>query len=72
MYKNIIFQLLLIICLGVGNATEIKFRKVSKEELREEKCSIDKSAHAAYLYKYRKTYLDLNAGGLVTEVHRKG
>ena len=68
-----ILLVLLVCVLGIkqGLATEIKFRKVTKEELQETECSIDKSAHAAYLYKFRKTYVDFQTGGLITEVHER-
>lgn len=53
---------------------EIKFGKVSKEELSEKSYSGDESANAAYLYKYRRTYFEYNQQegfNLVTDIHER-
>ncbi len=49
------------------------FGKVTKEELLENTCSIDASAHAAILYQYRNTYFTTNATGAIlqTEIHKR-
>ncbi len=54
------------------SAQDYDFGDVSKEELQETFNSIDSSAHACYLYKYRRTHIEYNqATGfqLITEVH---
>ncbi|WP_299557036.1 DUF3857 domain-containing protein [Seonamhaeicola sp.] len=51
-----------------------KFGKVSKEELEETVCSIDSTANAAYLYKYRKSYFEYIQGEgfvLKTEIQER-
>lgn len=53
---------------------EIKFGKVSKEELEEKFHPIDSTASAAYLYKKRRTFYqyDFSTGfQLVTEIHER-
>ena len=56
-------------------AQEVKFGKVSKENLEEEFYPLDSTADAAYLYKKRKTYYEfLQREGrfqIVTEIHEK-
>ncbi|WP_298342021.1 DUF3857 domain-containing protein [uncultured Algibacter sp.] len=50
------------------------FGKVSIEEVKEKTCSIDSTANAAYLYKYRKTYFEYEREQgfeLKTEVHER-
>ncbi|GGF63419.1 DUF3857 domain-containing protein [Wenyingzhuangia marina] len=48
--------LLIIMVLGLNNmkAQDRKFGKITKEELKEEVCSIDSIAEAAYLYKTKE------------------
>lgn len=55
----------------VAYSQNFKFGKVTLEELNEQTCSIDASANAAYLYKYRKTYTEIANGniGLITTVY---
>ena len=56
-----------------GFSQSVEFGDVTKAELQETICSIDSSANAAYLYKYRKTYF-LASGSyveLITEIHEK-
>ena len=51
-----------------------KFGKVSKEELEETVCSIDSTANATYLYKYRDTHYEydkVNGFRLITEIHER-
>ena len=57
--KKIILALTLLITF-LGNAQEIKFGKVSKEELEEKYHPIDSTVNAAYLLKERKTYYKHN------------
>lgn len=55
-------------------AQEVKFGKVSNEELMEEFNPKDSSAAATYLYKYRKTHFEYYKESgfvLVTEVHNR-
>ena len=56
------------------SAQEIKFGKISKEELQEKKHPLDSLAEAAYLYKNKEVFMeyDLNNGWtLVTLVHKR-
>ncbi len=68
---------LLALLLFIGNtlkAQELKFGKVSKEELQEKFNPIDSAAVATYLYKYRSTYFQYTNGNgfeLITEVHER-
>lgn len=66
----------LIVAFTVINlqGQEIKFGKVSKEELSETSYLDDESANAAYLYKYRRTYFsyDQSQGfNMITEIHER-
>lgn len=51
------------------SAQKIELGEISKEDLMEKSYPSDSSANAAYLYKYRNTYID--GRNLVTEVHHK-
>ena len=56
------------------NAQDVKFGKVSKEELEEKSYAEDPSANAVVLYKKRRTYYDYNSQygwTLKTEVHER-
>ncbi|WP_435260748.1 hypothetical protein [Tenacibaculum sp. nBUS_03] len=53
MKKLIIIPFLLLSI--ISNSQEVKFGKVSKEELVEKTHPIDSTAEAAYLYKKRRT-----------------
>ncbi len=68
-------KLLFIILLTFNiNAQEIKFGKVSKEELEEKTHPLDSTADATYLLKKRKTYFkfDTNKGfQVVTDYHER-
>lgn len=66
-------SLMLLLTVAYTNAQEIKFGEVTQEELKEQVCSIDSSANAAVLYKYRNTYFTVNtvSAEMVTEVHEK-
>lgn len=71
--KKTITLLLFIISLN-SFSQEIKFGKVSKEEINEKIHPLDSSANAAYLYKYRRTYYSYNENeGFVvnTEIHER-
>ncbi|MBS9462287.1 DUF3857 domain-containing protein [Flagellimonas sp. 389] len=73
MFKNLTI-VLLIFCLATKSISqEVKFGKISKDELLEKEYINDKSASAAILYKHRNTYLTLSNGNaeLVTEVHER-
>ena len=69
--RNLITLLLTIIVSTTLFSQEIKFGKVSKEELEEKFYPKDSTANAAYLYRYRRTYYehDKNDGfKVITEV----
>ena len=64
----------ILLTASILNAQDYKFGEVSKEELEEKFSRIDSSAAAEYLYKYRKTNFEYNAGvgfKLVTRVHER-
>ncbi|WP_420321722.1 transglutaminase domain-containing protein [Flagellimonas sp.] len=63
---------LFTVCLST-KAQEIKFGKVTKEELSETEYLNDKSASAVILYKHRNTYLVSNNGTTqsITEIHER-
>ncbi len=65
----------LCLCFTVTTFSQnYKFGKVSEEELEEKICSIDSSANAAYLYKYRKSFFEYNKESgfeLKTEIHER-
>ncbi len=69
--------LITVLCLCFTITTfsqNYKFGKVSEEELEEKICSIDSSANAAYLYKYRKSFFEYNKESgfeLKTEIHER-
>lgn len=55
-------------------AQEIKFGKVSKEELQEQFYPKDSTADAAYLYRHRKSHFDYDVDDgfrVITEVHNR-
>lgn len=64
---NILIVIGLIATLQLSYGQDRKFGKVTKEELQEEFYPKDTSANAAYLYKYRNTYIE--GENLVTEIH---
>ncbi|MFY0713838.1 DUF3857 domain-containing protein [Seonamhaeicola sp. NFXS20] len=70
-----ILTTILTLCFTVSAFTQnYKFGKVSKEELQESVCSIDSTADAAYLFKYRKTYFEYNPNKgfeVKTEIHNR-
>lgn len=69
--KKLITPILLLLFLNIS-AQEVKFGKVSKEELQEEFYPLDSSANAAYLYKSRKTFYRYNQNKgfrIVNQVH---
>ena len=66
----------LVLCLMLIqflNAQDVKFGKVTKEELLETSYSRDESANALILYKNQQTYFQYNTTGakLVTEIHER-
>ena len=68
------FYLLLLFCSTISYSQEIKFGKVSKEELEEKMYPLDSTADAAYLYRYRRTYFDYsqqNGFEIVTEYQER-
>ena len=67
------YLFLLFFVFNITNAQNYKFGKGSKKELQEKFNSIDSSAVAAYLYKYRKTYFVYKQDKFVqiTEVHNR-
>lgn len=70
MFKKL-FPVLLLPFL-FANAQEIKFGKISMDELKETVYEKDSSASAAYLYKSRKSYYQYtNTITLMTEVHER-
>lgn len=70
-------QLLLILMCFYASITfsqEIKFGKITKQELQEKTHPLDSTADAAYLYKYRKTafnYTESQGFTVVTEIHER-
>ncbi len=68
---------LLTVLLFIGSSLksqELKFGKVSKEELQEKFNPQDSAAAATFLYKYRSTYFQYANGEgfeLITEVHER-
>lgn len=65
--------IILLISVSFLSAQEVKFGKVTKEELSEKVCPLDSSANAMVIYKYRNTYFNVayNGGELITEIHQK-
>ncbi len=71
--KKIVFMLCALIALQM-QAQELKFGKVSPEELKETVYAQDSSAAAAYLYKERNSYYQNQAGSglmLITEIRER-
>lgn len=69
-------MIMMLLCLStlVTNAQEIKFGKITKEELRETSYPSDSLAQAAYLYKNNEVFIeyDNNKGWmLITLVHER-
>ncbi len=61
------------LCIGM-QAQQLKFGKVSKEELEEKVYAKDSSAVAAYLYKHRNSFYQYYSGSglqLITEIHER-
>lgn len=73
MLEKIVFIVIFIFCNAHITSQEIKFGKVTKDELLETEYLNDKSASAAILYKKRNTYLTSTNGvnELVTEIHER-
>jgi len=73
--KNLTSILLLVLfSLPTILAQNIKFGKVSKQELEEKYYHLDSSANAAILYKKRRTYYDYHGEEgwtLITKVHER-
>ncbi|MFK5877869.1 MAG: hypothetical protein QM478_00080 [Flavobacteriaceae bacterium] len=71
--KPLIIAVVMLLFLQTGYTQNYKFGKVSKEELAEKVYPLDSSAHAAYLYKRRRTYTETNSTGtgfvLITDIH---
>ncbi|MFG6686576.1 transglutaminase [Mariniflexile sp. HNIBRBA6329] len=68
-----ILSLTLCFCVNIF-AQNFSFGKVSKEELEEKFNPLDSSANAAYLYKYRRTYIQYRQEegfSLVTEIQER-
>ena len=73
MLKKIIVILVLFAQVTIV-AQNYKFGKVSKAEVEEEFYSLDSTAGAAYLYKYRRSYFDyVPSSGfqLITQIHHR-
>lgn len=71
--KNILLIIALLFLVSVS-AQEIKFGKISKEDLEEEAYPIDTTADAAYLNLTRKiyyTYSEKKGFEIVTEIHER-
>lgn len=72
--KKRVFVFLMCICTSITIAQEIKFGKVTKEELQEEFYPLDSTANAAVLFKFKKIYYKVDGRKgftLVTEVHER-
>ena len=65
--KTLVTLFILLISINHTFSQQIKLGEISKEDLLEKTYPSDSSANAAYLYKYRNTYID--GQSLVTEVH---
>lgn len=71
--RKTITLLLTLISLGI-QSQEIKFGKVSKQELEEKFYPQDSSANAVYLFKKRRTYYDFSKKDgfqVFTEIHKR-
>ncbi|WP_299161096.1 transglutaminase-like domain-containing protein [uncultured Tenacibaculum sp.] len=69
-----ILSIIAIFLSVIINAQEIKFGKVSKEELEEKFYPLDSTADAAYLYKGRKTFYEFSQNSgfrVINEMHLK-
>ncbi len=69
-----LFVFFLLFFVSFSYTQNVKFGKVSKEELQEKFYPLDSSAHAAILYKKRRTYYDYSqqiGWTLVTKVHER-
>ncbi len=68
-----IFICICLITVSNALSQEVKFGKITKEELKEKECPFDKDAAAVVLYGYRNTYLTSNNGvnRLVTKIHER-
>ena len=72
--KTVLIAFVMLLFLQTGFSQNYKFGKVSKEELAEKVYPLDSSAHAAVLYKNRKTSFNYVQGEgfmLKTEVHER-
>ena len=72
--KNFYILISLVFTSTFLVAQNIDYGKVSKEELTQGFSSIDSTASAEYLYKYRKTYFNYVSGvgfSLITDVHER-
>ncbi len=66
--------LLLVLFLTNTFSQEIKFGKVSQEELEEKVYPLDSTAEASYLYKKRRTYFEYDSRlgfRVVSEIHQR-
>ncbi len=71
---TILSVVMLLLFISFTQAQQIKFGKVSKEELQEKFYSLDSSANATIIYKKRRTYYDYNqqiGWTLITKVHER-
>lgn len=70
-----VLTIIFCVCFTVTTFSQnYKFGKVSQEELTEKVCTIDSSANAVFLYKYRRSYFEYikNKGfELITDVHER-
>lgn len=72
--KPILIVFVMLLFLQTGHSQNYKFGKVSKEELAEKAYPLDSSAHAAILFKKRKTsfkYVQGEGFVIETEVHER-
>ncbi len=71
---TILSVVMLLLSISFTQAQQIKFGKVSKEELQEKYYPLDSTANAAILYKKRRTYYDYSqqiGWTLITKVHER-
>ena len=68
-----LFYVLTILSIQFSSAQEVKFGKLSMEELTEKEYPLDKEASAAILYSNRNTYYQSNNGEsqLITKIHKR-
>lgn len=75
--KKLILALISLITLSFSSKTlaqEVKYGKVSKEELQEKSYPLDSSANAAVLYQKRRTHYEYSGNEgwiLITKVHQR-